>query len=288
MLVLLLGARLLSGCTAPATNWPGLVLVDRSALDLNVAFLDAGAPLRTADDPLVIEGVSEVLDADLGELIWVTAEDGQVDFESWMVGEDLDPDAVDLYTRDGSPPDIASVLQTTPIRDEATGGWRIEAPDVLLTVATSDQRDVVDVLPVPLDAADAGSDVDGSRESAGDQIRHAAIAVPRGGGRAAVSASRARGGIAFPAAFSASKGETDEAAEPSACGLDAAGLVGLHEAAGRLLLLAADGTWRGGLDRGAPSGRWRVASCQLILAQGEISDVVAVNQDEINFSDLPF
>lgn len=253
MLLLLL----LLACQAPEDSWPGLVLLDGSAERAGVRFVDAGAPLRTVDSPLRWNGVPERLDAEAGELLWVT---GELDLESWDVGTDVDPDTIDVITHAGLRPALADALGLPATLDPTTGAWRLEAPEILLTVALSDLDDIVAVLPVGMEEEKEGA----IRSATGGTGRPAAIRSPNDPTATGLAdrAGDEEGG-------DLNQSDPPNADDPFALTLGnpaAAAFVGLHEGNGASLLLAADGTWT--CRTGTPNerGTWALNGDTLDLA----------------------
>lgn len=268
---------LLLACQSPEASWPGLVLLDGSAERSGVHFVDRGAPLRTADSPLRVNGVPEVLEADAGELLWVT---GELDLESWEVGTDLDPDAVDLVTQTGARPALADALSLPATLDPSTGAWRLEAPEILLTVALSDLDDVLAVLPVPMEEGEG-------------EIGRAA----EGTGRRASALAPGPEGPAGPA-DGTDDDEADPLALPGPPGADdpfaltlgdaaAAALVGLHEAPGGSLLLASDGTWKCHSGNTAEHGIWALDGHMLELDAANGALTLPTSGFQVNLANFP-
>ncbi len=249
---------LLLACQAPEDSWPGLVLLDGSAERAGVRFVDSGAPLRSVDSPIRWNGGPERLDAEAGELLWVT---GELDLESWDIGTDVDPDAIDLITDTGLRPALADALGIPATLDPTTGAWRLEATEILLTVALSDLDDIVAVLPVGMEEEDDEGTIISATGGTG---RRAALLPPTDP-------------TATGLADRAGDGEGGDPTQPDPANADdpfaltlgnpaAAAFVGLHESNGGSLLLAADGTWT--CRTGTPNerGTWALNGDTLDLA----------------------
>ena len=273
----------LFGCTDPQTSWPGLVLLDRSALDAQVAFLAPGAPLRTTEAPLVVDGQPESFEAERGELLWITWAGDDLAVESWQVGEDLDPDAVDVYTRNDEAPVLSVALDPPPVYDPGSGAWRISAPDALLSLATTASINIVDVVPVAFEAAEASRQVPASARSGGAPR---GVGTRAGTGDDAEDGTEAIDGTGRPVASELSVAAAFEAQRAAAAA--AAPLVGLHEAEGRFLLLRADLTWSTGLDPDAPGGGWRLEGSEVFLDHQNDSWAFPFSADRIDLTDFPY
>ena len=264
---------LLLACVAPEATWPGLVLLDPSAADEGVRFLEPAAVLRTTDDSVVIDAIPETLDAEAGELVWITAEDGELDFEGWTLGEELDPERADLYTVAGVRPELPDSFGAAIANTHVDGAWRVEAPELLLLLATHSLPGVEQIVPVWVEEPD-GPVVALAGGATGVSGRAPGI------GRHTSSTPHARNADgSVSTEVSDTEGITTEV-DPAEMALrsgEAAAYVGLHEQGELQLILAADGTWRAGLDEGALSGRWWIEGG--LVLEGERNTVVLPAED---------